>query len=234
MFAVVAPHTPTAKAETNHYFVVLDGTWLATDFVWSEIETVWLVAATIKIAKAPPQKLTGPEMFAAFCAEILRARPGAPASPNKDNEIFRVDININDANGRPITKVPAPISVKQGKCQITDGNDRLLPTYPGKLQGWQLANGNVRRNGESHRRTILFVPSRESNVKVADFDMALACNATLKDPTVQTLQSNFEQRLRNVTVEPNIVTIYAKERATKGVYAQMTFDTSDGTCVELK
>ncbi|MGB0571488.1 MAG: hypothetical protein ACPGQM_05350 [Alphaproteobacteria bacterium] len=173
-------------------------------------------------------------MFATFCKEILRARPGAPNSTNKDNEIFRVDISINDANGRSITEAPAPISVKQGKCQITDGNDRLLPTYPGKLQGWQLANGSGRRNGDSPRRSILFVPSRESSVKVADFDMALACNATLKDPTVQTLQSSFKQRLQNVTIEPNIVTIYAKERATKGVYAQITFDTSDGTCVELK
>lgn len=227
-------HTPTANANTEHYFVALDGTWRASNIVWSEIESEWLVAATIEIAQPADIGLTAAQMFSAFCGEIVRARPAAPNTTIDGNKIFRVDINIFAPNGRPITSVPAPISVAQGKCQVESGEQTFLPTYPGKLQGWHLSNGNVQKNGETYRRIILFEPSQGADLKVADFDMALACTATLNDPTVQTLQNTLEQRLQNTTVEPNIVVIYAKESGTQGVFAQAVFDTSDGTCVELK
>ena len=234
IFVVAALHTPTAHADAEHYFVTLDGTRRASNIVWSEIESEWLVATTIEVAAPLDRGLTAPQMFEAFCKEIVRARPGAPNATISDKRIFRVDINILAPNGRPISAAPAPISVAQGKCQVGGGDQSLLPTYPGRLKGWHLANGNVQQNGETFRRTILFESSRGSNVKVADFNMAVACTATLNDPTVQTLQDNFERGLENVRMEPNIVMIFAKERATQGVFARATFDTSDGTCVELK
>jgi len=234
IFAAATLYTPVAQADTEHYFVALDGTWRASDFVWSEIESEWLVATTIEVASPLDRGLTAPEMFDAFCKEIVRARPGAPNPTIGDQDIFRVDIDILTPNGQPISAAPAPISVAQGQCQIAEGEQSLLPTYPGRLQGWHLANGNVRQNGDTYRRSILFESSHGSNVKVADFDMAVACTATLNDPTVQALQSSFEQGLQNVEMEPNIVMIFAKERATQGVFAQATFDTSDGTCVELE
>ncbi|MDA0786021.1 MAG: hypothetical protein O3B37_06990 [Proteobacteria bacterium] len=227
-------HTPTANADTEHFFVALDGTWRASDIVWSEIDSQWLVAATIEIAQPADIGLTALQMFSAFCSEIVRARPAAPNAAIDAEKIFRVDINILTPNGRSITSAPAPISVAKGKCQVGSGEQTFLPTYPGKLQGWNLANGNVRQNGETYRRIILFEPSQGSRLKVADFDMALACTATLNDPTVQTLQNTLEQRLQNITLEPNIVVIYAKESGAQGVFAQAAFDTSDGTCVELK
>tara|TARA_R110002110_G_scaffold85816_4_gene223791 strand:+ start:126781 stop:127521 length:741 start_codon:yes stop_codon:yes gene_type:complete len=234
IFAAAALHAPAAHADAEHYFVTLDGTWRASNIVWSEIESEWLVATTIEVASPLDRGLTAPQMFDAFCKEIVRARPDAPNATIGDQDIFRVDINILTPNGQPISAAPAPITVTQGKCQIAEGEQSLLPTYPGRLQGWHLANGNVQQNGETYRRSILFESSRGSNVKVTDFDMAVACTATLNDPTVQALQNNFEQGLQNVEMEPNIVMIFAKERATQGVFARATFDTSDGTCVELE
>lgn len=234
-FIIVAAvlQTPTANAATEHYFVTLDGTWRAKDIVWSEIEGEWLVATTIEIAQPAEIGLTAAQMFSAFCEEIVRARPAAPNATIGASRIFRVDINILAPNGRPITAAPAPISVLQGKCQVAEGNLNLLPTYPGKLEGWYLANGDVRQNGETYRRSLLFESSQGSNLKAADFDTALACRATLNDPTVQTLQNNLEGRLQNIKLEPNIVVIYAKENGAQGQFAQAAFDTSDGTCVAL-
>jgi hypothetical protein len=232
--AAAALHAPTANAEPDHYFVALDGTWKATDVVWSEIETEWLVATTIEVVYAPNRGLTAPEMFEAFCGEIVRARLAAPSTTTSGNEIFRVDINILDPNGRPISPVPTPITVKAGKCQVESGAQNFLTTYPGKLQGWYLANGNVQKYGDTFRRIILFESAQGSDAKVADFDMELACTATLNDPTIQKQQNDFEKRIKDATIEPNIVVIFAKERATQGVFANATFDTSDGTCVALK
>lgn len=181
-------------------------------------------------------------MYAAFCGEIVKHRWGHPDRDIEGNEIFRVDVMVQNVDGQPIIPQPAPIEVSSGECQVHGGDQTFLPIYPGRMKGWLFVNGNVQKEGTEdsgikYRRVLIFEALPDADVQMQDFDFTLACEATLADPTVQNLIANYEKRLTNIDLIPNSVSIYVKGKANEqgiGAFAGNIFDTSSEECVEQR
>lgn len=226
----------TATGADIHVFSALGAKWVALDTRWGKIENQWIASTKIDLAEPSNRGFTGPEMFAAFCAEILESKPGAPDNTIDATNIFRVDMDILlGPNNQPIHPFPAPIRVEGGKCQVKEGKQVLSPTYVGRLANWRFYGLNIQNDGDTHRLIYTFEPRDGVDADLGDFDFKVACTAMLNDPTIVALKEKFVLQNRSITVTPNTMLVIAKEaRAQRGLFVGAFFSTIGGKCVEQK
>lgn len=231
LFVCLAANMSVAEAGDEHRFSALGAEWRAYDITWTEIENHWLIGATVDVARAGNRNLTGAQILAGLCKEIVRERPGVPVEGAHAGSLFRVDLNVVAPNGRTVWPYPVPVPVRSGECQISDGRQDFFITYPGGLDGWRFLGGTIQQAGNAQRRQLTFEPDEGSEVTLGDFDFELACTATLNDPTVQTVQSSYERQNAGSTFEPGVVVIVAKQGGGSGVFVGEVYQTSSGKCV---
>jgi hypothetical protein len=231
-----------SKAQTLdvYHFNAFGGSWAATEIVWVKIEKKWLVSATILNTKQTNRGLKAPEMFAKFCEQISSRIPYAPTREIDTINIFRVDLNLIGPNGAPIAALPVPIPVSNGKCQVNDGSKDYSPIYPGRLTGWQFIQLDIQKSEDWNRIQWTFEQIEGVEVEKGSFDFAAACEAARLDPSVQNFQKKIEERakLDGVELQTNIVSVILRlppePGENLGLFFGYTYDTSTGTCVEVK
>lgn len=233
-------HFGAAYAADEHRFEALGYVWTASDLNWVQIEKQWLVVTNINIVQTIDRTFSTKKMHQAFCSEILEEKVGAPNKNVTRDDIFRVSFNVIGQDGRLAWALPVPIPVVDGECQVTDGSKPYFPTYPGRLVGWRLVDAGIQKSEGNNRIQLTFEPDDGASKNSESFDFAAACEATLVDPSVHAMQSQFEQlaQAQNIEVQTDIVAIFVKipvqPGTNQGIFAGNFFDTSSGRCIAYK
>lgn len=222
-----------AKADEEHVFAALDAYWRAYGISWVEFEEQWLIGATVVSAAPTRVRLSGLQMFAAFCKELVRMKPNGPGKQKQGLEVFRVDLTIIGADSLPIWSAPIPVRVRDNECQVKEGAQNFYMSYPGGLEGWRFHSVTIQKVGEIYRRQYTFEPDEGASVKIREFDFDLGCGAALKDPAILTLQASLVRQyaIKQIAVQPDTVVIAAKQGTKLGMFFGHVYKTVDGRCV---
>ena len=217
----------TAKADQSYTFKAFGAIWRASDIKQVRIEKQTMASLRVELFKPGEGSATAPQMLSKFCGEFVKR--------NLKQKIFRVDLTVVATLGpdkKPVWPTPVPIQVRANKCQTNPESGGYFIKYSGRLEGWKFSRGTVQKSGAKYQRLIVFEPAYNADVKLDDFDFDFACMATLKDPTIQESLAGYEKTLTNITIQPNMVTIIAKQNSKQGIFIGEIFKTARGRCVK--
>ncbi|NKB50346.1 MAG: hypothetical protein GKS02_13390 [Alphaproteobacteria bacterium] len=236
----VASTSAIAADGGENRFNTLGGVWRVLDIKWVEIEKQWLFSASVSVEETSDRSVTISDLVYSSCDQLLQLKPDTPVETIHEEDIFRIDLNVMNGSSQLYWPFPVSIPVIAGECLSEEAHQRASIVYPGRLEGWFVVGGPRQKVDEVYRFPLMFRPKEGANVDVSKFDADLACNATLKDPTVQMMQekgrqrfiqANIERGIKDVKVETDVVVIIALGMTKEDNFISETYKITDGKCV---